>query len=496
MAEVRYCPLCDQDRAETTCPVHEVPTLPPATGQPPPIAKGSMIVDRYRIEGVLSHGGMGTVLEATQTGFNRPVVVKILRNAKTDDRARVRRFYVEARLVSGLDHPNIVRVFEFGVDPVYRVPFIAMERVDGGTLQDLIDGEKSLPERRTAAIFEQIIRALIEAHKKDILHRDLKPRNIMVRELPDGMEHVTVLDFGLAKALQEDASQPPLTAPGRTVGTPGFMSPEQVLGRKLDFRSDLYGVGCMMFNALTGSPPFDGPAALNVMRRQVREPPPALPRRLADGQPPSPALTKLLFSLLEKSPDERPSRIEDVRDELSRIAAGKVEPSALKWPSPPAELPTLKPGEFPSDASSPFESQTDLVETEPPALRQPSPMSHPPSMDPSPGDPADEEVQTISGRGPVSPMAPPPEALNSEEAGTAEAPKASKPTKAEEDDSDGMATVRIPADVSDVLRTQPLPSLSQSVDPAPAPPAASRIWAVVGALALAVAGALAVALLS
>lgn len=364
MGELAYCPLCDQERPEPVCTVHEVPTLPPFSGQIPAISKGSLIVERYRVDGVLSHGGMGTVLDATQTGFNRPVVVKVLRGAKPDDRARVRRFYLEARLVSALDHPHIVRVYEFGVDPTFRVPFIAMEKVDGITLQDLIDQEGSLTEARTAALFEQVVRALHEAHSKGVLHRDLKPRNVMVRQLPERMEHVTVLDFGLGKLMEEDSSQPPLTAPGRTVGTPSFMSPEQVLGRKLDFRSDLYGVGCMMFTALTGSPPFDGPAALNVMRRQVREPPPALPRQLKDKRPPSPALSRLVFGLLEKNPDDRPARIEEVRDELARIANGTAggPRTALTFPDRPAEMATVK-GDTEDLASM------DWVRTEPPDLK-------------------------------------------------------------------------------------------------------------------------------
>ncbi|MEM1023207.1 MAG: serine/threonine-protein kinase [Myxococcota bacterium] len=324
MAEVRYCPLCDRERTEAWCPIHHVPTLPPIEDKPPKLVNGSVVVDRYRVEGVLSHGGMGTVLDAVQMGMNRAVVIKVLKGTRAEDRARMRRFYQEALLVSGLDHPNIVRIFEFGVDPVHQVPFIAMEKIEGVTLQRLVDRDGPLEERRAARLFSQIIRALAEAHGKGVLHRDLKPRNIMVRRLPEGDEHVTVLDFGLAKLIEETSDMPPLTAPGRTVGTPGFMSPEQVLGRKLDPRSDLYGVGCMLFAALAGHPPFDGPAALNVMRKQVREEPPPLPRKLSDGNPPTPALTRLLFSLLEKHPDDRPRRIEDVRDVLDRLAAGTV----------------------------------------------------------------------------------------------------------------------------------------------------------------------------
>lgn len=322
--ESNYCPLCDEDRSEATCPVHHVPTLPPAgPSPPPPIANGSLIIDRYRVEGVLSHGGMGTVLEATQIGINRPMVVKVLRDSRPEDRGRVRRFYQEARLISALDHPNIVSIFEFGLDPVFRVPFIAMERVEGITLQRLLQREGSLSERRAASLFAQIVRALIEAHRKGVLHRDLKPRNVMVRQLPEGGEHLTVLDFGLAKFIEDDQLSPPLTAPGRTVGTPGYMSPEQVLGRTLDFRSDLYGLGCMLHAALTGRPPFEGNAALSVMRRQVREPPPPLPHRLANGAEPSAALRALLSRLLAKDPGDRPSTLEEVLSVFERMSRSR-----------------------------------------------------------------------------------------------------------------------------------------------------------------------------
>ncbi|NJK88590.1 MAG: serine/threonine protein kinase [Myxococcales bacterium] len=269
---------------------------------------------------MLSHGGMGTVLDATQVGINRPVVVKILRESRTEDRARIRRFYQEARLISALDHPNIVRIYEFGVDGTYRVPFIAMERVEGVTLQRVIATEGPLHERRAASMFLQVTNALIEANLKGVLHRDLKPRNVMVRRLPDKSEHLTVLDFGLAKFLEDDLAQPPLTAPGRTVGTPSYMSPEQVLGRPLDFRSDLYGLGCMLFTTLTGRPPFEGGNALAVMRRQVRDPAPNLPDRLSNGEPPSGLLRSLAAALLAKNPIDRPSSLEEVQESLERMA--------------------------------------------------------------------------------------------------------------------------------------------------------------------------------
>src|SRR6185436_11410547 len=162
-------------------------------------------------------------------------------------------------------------------------------------------------EDRTAGLLAGVARALIEAHDKGVLHRDLKPANLMVVPTAGDDEEIKVLDFGLAKVLEPEEGTKPFTAPGQAVGTPAFMAPEQITQSPQDFRTDLYGLGCVMHVMLTGSAPFDGPDRLEVMRKQIREPPPPLPERLADGRPPSSELIALHRKLLMKNRPDRPA---------------------------------------------------------------------------------------------------------------------------------------------------------------------------------------------
>ncbi|MEQ8278181.1 MAG: serine/threonine-protein kinase [Deltaproteobacteria bacterium] len=310
----RLCPLCESEMPDLQCPTHDVPTIAVGDSQGPAakLEIGSVLNDRYVIDGLLSQGGMGALLRARRLPEGTVVVVKVLRGQRVSEIQNVRRFYQEARVASALHHPNIVRIIEFGVDEATRAPFIAMEYVDGRTLKALIGEAGALDEKRTAALFVQIARALLAAHDHGILHRDLKPSNIMVSPLSDGEEHVKVLDFGLAKILSPDPEMSPLTQPGKTVGTPAYMSPEQVTQRPQDFRSDLYGLGCMLHAALTGGPPFTGDDLIAVMRKQMRDPPPPLPDRLFDGRTPTFGLVQLHRQLLKKSKNERPASTEEV----------------------------------------------------------------------------------------------------------------------------------------------------------------------------------------
>lgn len=306
----RLCPLCDQDWDATTCPIHGVPTIGPASGAAVRLEVGTILVEQYRIDGLLGQGGMGALLSATDLRDHAKVVVKVLRGERVTEIGNVRRFYQEARAARALSHPNIVEILQFGVDEATRAPFLAMEFVPGRTLKALVAEDGPLTEQQAATIFLPIARALGAAHRAQVLHRDLKPSNIMVDEGADG-PNVKVLDFGLAKIL-EDPNTAPLTQPGKTVGTPAFMSPEQVTQRPQDFRTDLYGLGCVLHSALTGQPPFVGHDLIEVMRKQIRQPAPPLPAVLVDGQAPSEGLRVLHAALLAKPPEERPRSTEAV----------------------------------------------------------------------------------------------------------------------------------------------------------------------------------------
>jgi serine/threonine protein kinase len=328
----RLCPLCDELIAEEICPTHHVPTIGPlAPGQEAPrLEPGTEIAGRYRLDSMLGQGGMGLIFQATHLATKEIVVLKLLKDESLSQRTYLRRFYQEARAIARLSHPNIVRIIEFGFDAAARVPFLVMERVEGNTLRELVCAEGPLSVERGSGVMLQVARALREAHDKGVLHRDLKPDNIMVSPIPEEIEAVKVLDFGLAKLLEGDPSMPPLTVPGRIVGTPSYMAPEQVVHATQDFRTDLYGLGCVFHAVLVGRAPFFGNDRLEVMRRKVREPPPPLPSKLRSGEAPSDSLRALHRALLATHRLDRPSSTEEVVDALAAIfeEARRRKPSA------------------------------------------------------------------------------------------------------------------------------------------------------------------------
>jgi serine/threonine-protein kinase len=319
-SSVRFCPLCEAEVDGPICPKHAVPTV--AVPRRPAIDVGSVIDGRYRVERLLGEGGMGSVYLATHVNIDRKVAIKVIAADRAADPAALKRFYREAQAVSQLDHPNIVQVFAFGVDEATHSPWIAMEFVDGGTLKEILRAGP-ISEERAVRLLIQATKALVEAHAKGIVHRDLKPDNMIVRRLPDGDEHLKVVDFGVAKIRQTDSNPkgPSLTA-GHAVGTPLYMSPEQVKGDPVDARSDLYSLGCILHQMLAGAPPFVADDAIAIMVKQSEDPPPPLPAALADGRAPSDAIQTLRARLLEKDPGARPpSAIEVARalDEIVRM---------------------------------------------------------------------------------------------------------------------------------------------------------------------------------
>lgn len=278
--ELRYCPICEQSYAERVCPQDGVLTVPAATMQAVDrdLEPGVVIGGRYRVEARLGSGGMAKVYRATQLSMQRPVALKVMQAGLLSDAQAMKRFYREAQAASSLTHPNIVNVHDFGVDDETQMPFLAMELVEGKSLNQLLAREGPLDVARASAVLAQVTRALVEAHAKGVVHRDLKPDNVMIATLEDGHEHVTVLDFGIAKVARRTASmQDSLTASGIAIGTPRYMAPEQVLGREVDFRADLYALGCILHEMLTNAPPYEGEETVQVMMQHVHGPMPELP---------------------------------------------------------------------------------------------------------------------------------------------------------------------------------------------------------------------------
>jgi serine/threonine-protein kinase len=262
---------------------------------------GTLLDGKYKIDKFISGGGMGAVYRATHVLLNKRVAVKVIRKELVTSDEVVRRFQREARAASNLDHPNIVSVYDLGQTPDGTL-YIAMEYIDGPSLKEAIKREGPMAPGRVVDILQQVSNALSAAHRKQIVHRDLKSQNLMLATSEDGRTVVKLVDFGIAKTFDEPATQ--LTAAGYVIGTPHYMSPEQAAGRAVDHRTDLYAVGVIMYEMLVGEVPFDDGSLTSVLLKQMTEPPEPPSRRRPDVQVP-PALETIALRCLEKEPANR-----------------------------------------------------------------------------------------------------------------------------------------------------------------------------------------------
>lgn len=279
---------------------------------------GHVLCDRYRIRRILGKGGMGVVYEAEDTALRRFVALKLttvrnpLAGEETDQR-REERFLREASINAQIAHANVVTIYDYGRGEVGVESFcyIAMELLAGETLGHRMRRTRSaLPIPELLPIVTQIARGLRAAHQRGLVHRDLKPDNIMLTPGEDGVEIARILDFGLAKDTKDDGEQS-LTDAGTVMGTPEYMAPEQVLAHDVDARTDLYALGILLFECVSGAPPFRNANPIRVASAHVCEPTP--PLRAPAGSPkPSNALTELVRKLMEKKPEARVQSAEDV----------------------------------------------------------------------------------------------------------------------------------------------------------------------------------------
>jgi serine/threonine-protein kinase len=286
---------------------------------------GRILADRYALLSSLGRGSMGSVWIAEDRRLGRRVAVKILGSlwAKSSDARR--RFEREAMAVAKLQSPHIVQVFDYGI--YGKRPYIVMELISGEDLQTRLAREGRLGLEKTAAIVLQVCRGLHVAHKAGLVHRDLKPGNVMI-DTSTGEELVKVLDFGVAKVAEGAIGH---TLPGTICGTPTYMSPEQAGGQELDWRSDLYALGVVLYECLAGVPPFAAPTPVAVMLKHAREAPPPLSSR----DPPvrvHPELEALLYALLEKDRSRRPVSAAEVRRRIDAVARLLSEPGGRGAP--------------------------------------------------------------------------------------------------------------------------------------------------------------------
>jgi serine/threonine protein kinase len=294
---------------------------------------GKVVNERYELREVIGEGGMGMVYKGYDRRNEREVALKVLHKDISDDERTVRRFFSEARVLSSLTHPNIIELYDFGrldEGPLY----IAMELLHGHPADELIK-KGPMPIEQALDIIDQSAAALAEAHLQGVIHRDLKPANIFVTEQPDGTRHITVLDFGIAKIAGSGQN---LTATGKVMGTPSYMSPEQIRGEEPDPRTDIYALGAMGYELLAGKPPFvaDGPIAVLFMH--LERPPEPL-SKVKTFEPVSPELAEALNKLLAKDPAQRPRNMREVRKLLAPFLGRVLEEpqeASLSF-----ELPTL-----------------------------------------------------------------------------------------------------------------------------------------------------------
>ncbi|CAN5331666.1 hypothetical protein BH20ACT24_BH20ACT24_21070 [soil metagenome] len=227
----------------------------------------------YRIDSVLGRGGMGVVYGAADEALCRPVALKILAPPLANDEAFRRRFVRESRMAAAIDHPNIVPIYEAG--EADGALYIAMRFVDGTDLGALIEREGPLSPKRALDILEQVARALDAAHARGLIHRDVKPANILLTagQRPDAPEHVYLTDFGLSRAMSSPSD---ITHAGQVVGSPHYMAPEQIRGEPVDGRTDIYSLGCVLYSCLTGRPPFEKDTVIAAAYAHLSETPPPL----------------------------------------------------------------------------------------------------------------------------------------------------------------------------------------------------------------------------
>ena len=317
---MKTCPTCDRQYAgeNTLCPADG--TVLQKVGDD---LLGQTLAGKYRIEERLDEGGMGTVYRATHILMEKTVAIKVLNPALAADEKIVTRFTREAKAASRISHPHALTVTDFG-ESENGIVFLVMEYLRGRTLKEVIRNESPLPLSRIAEILRQVCSALEAAHAGGVVHRDLKSDNIMLEEVGEGQDWAKVLDFGIAKIQEPDGAQDTaLTAPNLIIGTPQYMSPEQCSqSSEIDARSDIYSLGVIAYEMLTGHVPFTAASPTAIMMKHLQEPPPSV---LAERPDLSPAVGGVIARALSKRPEDRYQSVSQLAEAF--LFAATDEPS-------------------------------------------------------------------------------------------------------------------------------------------------------------------------
>jgi serine/threonine protein kinase len=287
---------------------------------------GTLLAGRYRLHDTIGVGEMGRVWTAVDTVLDRAVAIKTVELAIGHDTTTLQRFEREARAAAGLQHPNVVTIFDSGTDAA--TAFLVMELLPGPNLADYLAQRGLLPEAETIWLAQQAASGLAAAHAGHVIHRDIKPANLMFNA--NGV--LKILDFGVARLAQTAASQ--LTATNTVIGSAPYLSPEQIDGRQADERSDIYALGCVLTTMLTGRPPFDAEHPMALLHQHTTVEPPRISARRPDTHP---DLDKLVAEMLSKSPDDRPATALSV---LHRLQAVNLADAPQHPATPGQDAPT------------------------------------------------------------------------------------------------------------------------------------------------------------
>src|SRR5256885_13043720 len=316
------------------------PDLPSVGTEAAPLL-GRVLNDRYRILEVIGHGGMGRVYKALQAPLDRLVALKILGAGHDRDPNFYKRFFLEASVTAKLTHPNTITLYDYGRtdDGIF---FIAMEFLDGRTLSQTIQSEGALAQERVIHIAQQICRSLREAHALGIIHRDLKPANVMLLRQQDDHDFVKVLDFGLVKFFSGEGPENDITNAGTFMGSPHYIAPEQARNQGPDQRCDIYSLGVLLYQMLTGKVPFTAPNPVDIILKHLHEAP-VPPRQVRPDLPIDPQMESIVLRCLPKDRADRFQSMDELLGSL-KLVRQQLSGAAGAFSAPPPVTPdSLRP---------------------------------------------------------------------------------------------------------------------------------------------------------
>jgi serine/threonine-protein kinase len=284
------------------------------------------LAEKYELKRLLGQGGMGSVYLVLDKTLLTEFAIKFMSAETLPDETAVQRFKIEAAAVHELSHPNIAQVYDFVISD--QSAYILMEYVPGTSFERVLARERVIEQSRLLNMMNQICEALSYAHLHGVVHRDLKPSNIILHESSDLLK---LVDFGIAKVGPQNASATQLTQKGEVFGSPAYMSPEQARASKLDHRSDLYSLGCIMYEAIAGKPLFEGENAVQVMLHHITSSPSQSTRKLLKKGY-SKSLVAVLEKLLEKDPDKRYQSASELSEDIKRVQNNQISKALLRKP--------------------------------------------------------------------------------------------------------------------------------------------------------------------